>query len=928
MKELLIYLAQVFVASGLLYGYYHFVLRNREFHQYNRFYLLAAAIISLLIPFLQIPVYFSNPDATPAQMLRGLQVIYWDQEAENVTVFADSGWRAWSWQQWSTLFYSIVAGFLLIRLIISLLKIFRIVKSHPVQELEGVHFINTEEPGTPFTFFRWLFWDRRIDLGSSGGQQIFRHELYHIQQKHSWDVLFMEVLRTILWINPFFHLIRRELKAIHEFLADRFAVNEQDKWSYAEFLLMQALKTNNRLVNPFFHSQIKRRIAMITNSQKTSHRYLRKVLALPLALMVLGLIAFKVKNEHLEIVETGPAMTVVLDPGHGGFDPGARVSGTEITEEALAYAIAEKMIKLSSAYNIDLVLTRDKDAAAGNSNNKTDDIKARLQTAKNTTADAFLSLHINNSTGKQRTGIEAYVGSSKTKTVDQLMASSLLQTLSTVYQTSPEIRIRKTNGIFVLDANPLPSVLLELGYLSNDNDLAFLMEEKNQEALAHQILSGLRKYRNATITTDELASVEPVELKADTVPAGKATDSAILFKSTNGKNIIRIRGTSAAEPLYVVDGKILSRDGDRHVLDSINPNRISSINVLKNESATAVYGEAGKNGVIAITTKEGETSAAAYPAEVKEVVVSGYPTGSRPKLALTAVEVEGKPTPLMLTADSVVVVTGRRTTTKPEKITIKEVELENLGTVRAESIMITDSRKKEELREVVVVGYSKTNKQQAPVFTEVEEPAQPKGGDAAWRKHLERTLDAGVAVRNDAPLGQYQVKIRFLVKKDGSISDLMPMTQQGYGMEEEAMRVLQSGLEWIPAKQNGQAVNSYRIQPITFVVNKDTRESENAKPVHLQLTPVQDNEIDARDVLYPNPSSNQVILQLQSDKEETLTATVLTVDGKFAGVSLKQLIKPGRNIMRINIQSLKTGTYFIQLLGDQGKKKTYKMVKN
>src|SRR6187402_3357634 len=95
-----------------------------------------------------------------------------------------------------------------------------------------------------FSFFRWLFWNRKIELHSEKGEQIFRHELFHIQQKHSWDIIFMELISIFFWINPFFHLIKKELKAIHEFLADEFAVKGNRNWQYAELLLMQVLNTN------------------------------------------------------------------------------------------------------------------------------------------------------------------------------------------------------------------------------------------------------------------------------------------------------------------------------------------------------------------------------------------------------------------------------------------------------------------------------------------------------------------------------------------------------------------------------------------------------------------------------------------------------------------------------------------------------------
>ena len=77
MRSLLINLLQMIVASGILYGYYHFFLRNKQFHQYNRYYLLAATIISLLIPFFNIPVYFTEEETQASAILQTLKTIYY-----------------------------------------------------------------------------------------------------------------------------------------------------------------------------------------------------------------------------------------------------------------------------------------------------------------------------------------------------------------------------------------------------------------------------------------------------------------------------------------------------------------------------------------------------------------------------------------------------------------------------------------------------------------------------------------------------------------------------------------------------------------------------------------------------------------------------------------------------------------------------------
>src|SRR5687767_4083857 len=85
MNQLLFYLLQVIAASGLLYGYYHFALRNKKFHRYNRFYLLMAVVISSLIPFLNIPVYFSANGTGPSVVLQTLQVISSPAGGETIT---------------------------------------------------------------------------------------------------------------------------------------------------------------------------------------------------------------------------------------------------------------------------------------------------------------------------------------------------------------------------------------------------------------------------------------------------------------------------------------------------------------------------------------------------------------------------------------------------------------------------------------------------------------------------------------------------------------------------------------------------------------------------------------------------------------------------------------------------------------------------
>jgi protein TonB len=107
------------------------------------------------------------------------------------------------------------------------------------------------------------------------------------------------------------------------------------------------------------------------------------------------------------------------------------------------------------------------------------------------------------------------------------------------------------------------------------------------------------------------------------------------------------------------------------------------------------------------------------------------------------------------------------------------------------------------------------------IFTKVEIEAEYPGGTGAWRKFLERNLNGGVATDNSAPAGTYTVVVRFIVAKDGSVSEITPETSVGYGMEQEAVRAIKKAPKWMPAQQNGNIVKAYRRQPITFVVSEE-----------------------------------------------------------------------------------------------------------
>jgi periplasmic protein TonB len=95
----------------------------------------------------------------------------------------------------------------------------------------------------------------------------------------------------------------------------------------------------------------------------------------------------------------------------------------------------------------------------------------------------------------------------------------------------------------------------------------------------------------------------------------------------------------------------------------------------------------------------------------------------------------------------------------------------------------------------------------------------------AWRKHLENNLLPYIenAARRNMKPGQYTVNIRFLVEKDGSISDVKALNDPGFGLAQGAVRVVRTGPKWDAGEVNGRKVRSYHTQPITFIIQEEAK---------------------------------------------------------------------------------------------------------
>ena len=612
------YFLQVVLCSGLMMGYYWLVLRNKRFHQYNRFYLLAIALLSWIVPLIKIT--WSQPVQSQVEQLQVMQflTIVADSNSQIEQAIQAKGFE-WNWNYLATGIYILVSLVLLVGMVRALFRVYRLLKVHSCKNVGDVYLILTQAKGTPFSFFRYIFWNDEIDIRSEAGKQILQHELTHVQQKHSFDKLLIQAILIGGWFNPFFWLLRKEMEMIHEFIADKKAVSNGDTASLAQMLLTAAYPQQKfALTHPFFFSPIKRRLQMLTNNKNPRFSYLRRLVVLPLLAIVVVLFAFRNKEQRANTTlslatvmeNVADAITdklapdnkigitvfnsaildrkykVVIDAGHGGTDIGVTgLDGT--TEAALNLQLAKKIKELNENENIEIILTRDADVY------RKVTLTAGIVEAHH--PDLFLSLHCNESaTVKKglanksaRTGIDIYVPYSELATDynrSVQLANILSGSLKELNTTMPEIKSRK-NGNYLLNSVQSPAVLIETGFIDNKTDLGKLKDPAYQKEMAQSILQGINNYLSKPV--QKTLTIE--KLKTDTIIDGA--------KATIYAGEITLKNT--VKPLILVDGK-KQQDGD---LSTFNPNDIYSVDVLKNASATALYGEDAKNGVILITTK-------------------------------------------------------------------------------------------------------------------------------------------------------------------------------------------------------------------------------------------------------------------------------------------------------------------------------------
>jgi hypothetical protein len=245
----LYYLLEANLYLLIFYGFYRLFLQNETFYSSNRYYLLLTSTIAFLLPILQLGLL--KPKPIIENIALELPLVYTEETVTALPVAPVQG--VFNFLDYLYPIYLAIALCFAIKLIIGLLKIIKLWLKAKKLRNGQVTLVELQDQAA-FSFFNLLF----IHPHLAKKQTVLNHEMVHIKQKHSFDILFFELLQIICWFNPILYFIKKDIKLLHEYIADEQSTSEEmQKHEYAMFLIENSFGlTPTALTNQIFNQSI------------------------------------------------------------------------------------------------------------------------------------------------------------------------------------------------------------------------------------------------------------------------------------------------------------------------------------------------------------------------------------------------------------------------------------------------------------------------------------------------------------------------------------------------------------------------------------------------------------------------------------------------------------------------------------------------
>ena len=639
MGTFLVYILKSAVCLAIFYLFYRLLLSKETFHRFNRMALLGVMLLSCLLPLVKVTVEQASPVNAQVMSMEDLLLMYqWNSEA-----VVEEGSRPFHWQEGLVLVYFVGLFFVIVRHLWSLGRMLYLIRHSRCERLDnGIRLVVHRRKLAPFSWMRYIVISE-TDLKESG-HHILVHEMAHIHYRHSWDLLLAEACAWLQWFNPAIWLLKQELQNIHEYEADeevlRQGINAKE---YQMLLIKKAVGARlYSIANSLNHSSLKKRITMMIRKKSNPWARAKYLYVLPLAAVTVAAFARPEISQPLDeissvkvndlsaVLETyadknvsNPAektklkMKVVDEEGKPIIAATVLVANTTngtLTDENGNFTLevgSDQSIQVAyigmSTVTMsvkDCLKKADQTIVLTESDTKKY-VKVVASAPQTVVSDdqtfsvveqmpeypggmraglEFMARNLRYPTkareaGKQGRVIVQFVvrkdGSLSDfkvlRPVDPWLDAEAIRVISTMPKWKPGMQDRKPVSVKFT----LPVTFMLEGTNSKpkagDNDVVVVGYgvQKSEESVDLPTIKLHNPMDELSITGD---------FKIDSVGSSKA---------------------SGVSPLVIMDGLEVSDD----VIKKLNPNKIQSVSVLKNEAATAKYGKKGKFGVILITTK-------------------------------------------------------------------------------------------------------------------------------------------------------------------------------------------------------------------------------------------------------------------------------------------------------------------------------------
>ena len=590
------YLLKSSAVIFIFYACYKVFLQRDTFFNSNRWFLLLGLLIASCIPLIVIPVYV---EYTPIQLPNFIGTTV----SENPITLQE---ETFNLIDLLPNIYLLGLVFFLVKLIIELLSLNRILKTGTIQSFQNFKLIETTKQVAPFSFFNCIVYNP-THFNNEELQHVINHEKAHIQQLHSLDTIISQITCAFLWFNPFVWLYKKALQQNLEFIADQKAQFASPCEKSYQTVLLKASVQNHQLVftNNFYTSLIKKRIVMLHKSKSKKRNQLKLILVLPL--LAFFIMSFNTKTIYVETVEednqttnSGEAIEIIFTKNTSDED--LEQIKKELQSKGITFTY--KNVKRNSDGEIIAIHTEFK--SADNSSNYNISGENGIKPFHFKSSDDSFSVgsldykFINENTktkSSQETNRVVII-----EEEDDDDTNSTIIDLKTLREKDSVHVIRKTNKLTYSTGT------------SEDEDSTIIIQESDEPIF---ILNGKKVEKSIfeDVDSEDIESVFVLKGKSAIEKFGNDGKNGVIIMTKKGskglfsesedkvvfnsKNSFKFE-TDGKQPLFILNGKVI----DKEDLNNVSPNIIEDVEVLKDKSATTLYGKKGENGVIIINTKK------------------------------------------------------------------------------------------------------------------------------------------------------------------------------------------------------------------------------------------------------------------------------------------------------------------------------------